>query len=115
MDVNSKKATIEFDEKVISAQEVARAMNYTPHMMGPKMQYGGLLLLSVEGIKDKAAGKKVTSALMNVKGVGKVMVDPRQEAVGILFASKGKVTSKQLIEALEKAGLKGSQFGVGAK
>lgn len=111
MDFITKKAAIEFDEKLISAQEVARALSYTPHMMGPNMQYVGLLVLFVEGVKNKATGKKATAALSKVKGVGKVIVDPRQEAVGIQFTGKGKVTSKQLIEALEKAGLKGGQFG----
>lgn len=115
MDFPTKKANIKFDEKIVSAQEVARAMSYTPHMMGPNMQYGGMLVLSVEGLKNKANGKKASAALSKVKGVGKVIVDPRQEAVGIQFTGKGKVTSKQLLDALEKAGLTGSQFGPASK
>lgn len=115
MDLNSKKAVIEFDEALISAQEVARAMFYTPHVMGPKMQYSGLLLLSVEGVRNKAAAKKATTALSKVKGVGKVMLDSRQEVVGIQFFGKGKVTSKQLFETLDKAGLKGAQFSSDGK
>jgi copper chaperone CopZ len=106
-----KYAKAEFDESVISAQEVARAMAVTPHMMGKDMQYGGILLLSVAGVNDEATGKKVTTALSKVEGVAKVTLYSKQQAVGIQFTGKGKVTSKQLIEALEAAGLKGAQYG----
>jgi copper chaperone CopZ len=115
VDFNSKRAMIEFDEKLISAQEVARAMSYAPHMMAPNMHYGGVLVLSVEGVKNKATGKKAASALKKVKGVGQVLVDPREEAIGVQFAATGKVTSKQLIEALDKAGLKAGQYHAQAK
>ncbi len=111
MNFKGKYATIDFDEKVISAQEVARAMYQARHMMGPDMQYGGTLLLSVPGAKDKATGAKATAALSKVEGVAKVTFFPQQKAVSIAFAAKGKVTSKQLIEALEEAGLKGVQYG----
>jgi copper chaperone CopZ len=104
---------IEFQEDVISAQQVARAMSATPHMMGRDMQYGGLLVLSVAGVNDKATGTKATAALSNVEGVAKVRLYPQQEAVGIEFSDKGRVTSKQLIEALEEAGLKGTQYVTG--
>jgi copper chaperone CopZ len=110
VDFKGKYATTEFDERVISAQEVARAMSVTPHMMGRDKQYGGILLLSVASAKDEAAGKKAKAVLSKVEGVSKVTVYPKQEAVGIDFTGKGKVTSKQLIEALEKAGLKGAQY-----
>lgn len=111
MDFNGKYATTEFDESVISAQEVGRAMAVTPHMMGRNMRYGGMLLLSIAGFKDEATGKKATAALSKVEGVAKVKLYPQQEAAGIEFTGKGKVTSKQLIEALEAAGLKGTQYG----
>jgi Cd2+/Zn2+-exporting ATPase len=110
VDFTAKRAMIGFDEKVISAQEVARAMSYTPHAMGPNLHYAGILVLSVEGVKNQAAAKKARAALSKVKGVGKVIVDPRQEAVGIQFTATGKVTSKQLIDTLEKAGLEAAQF-----
>lgn len=110
MDFKDKDATVAFDEKVISAQEVGRAMSMTPHMMGRNLQYGGILLLRVRGVKDEATAKKAKEALRNVEGVKKVTLYPQQEAVGIEFAGKGKVTSKQLIEALEKAGLKGTGY-----
>lgn len=87
-------------------------MYVTPHMMGKDMQYGGILVLSVPGVKEEAAGKKAQAALSKVEGVAKVTLYPKQEAIGIEFTGKGKVTSKQLIEALEAAGLKGTQYGM---
>jgi copper chaperone CopZ len=108
---NTKSANINFDEKVISAQEVARAMYQAPHAMGPKMQYGGALLLSVPDAKDKAAGAKATVALRKVEGVANVMFFPQPRTVGIQFTDKGKVTSADLFSALEQEGLKGRQYG----
>jgi copper chaperone CopZ len=98
---------------VISAQQLARAMSDTPHMMGRDMQYGGMLVLSVDGVNDKATGTKATTALGKVDGVARVKLYPEQEAVGIEFNDKGKVTSKQLIEALAEAGLKGGPYVTG--
>ncbi len=112
VDFRGKSATTEFDESVISAQEVARAMSGTPHMMGRDMQYGGILLLSVAGVNDEATGKKATAALSKVEGVAKVTLYPKHQAVGIEFKSNGKVTSKRLIDALEAGGLKGTQYGM---
>jgi len=108
---NTKSANVNFDEKVISAQEVARAMYQTAHAMGPKMQYSGALLLSVPDAKDKATGAKATAALKKVEGVANVTFYPQPKTVGIQFTDKGKVTSADLIDALEKEGLKGRQYG----
>jgi copper chaperone CopZ len=94
VDFKTKSAKAEFDENVISAQEVARAMSGTPHMMGKGMQYGGSLLLRVAGVNDEATGKKATTALSKVEGVAKVTPYPKQQAVGIAFTGKGKATSK---------------------
>ena len=95
---------------MLPAQQLARAMSATPHMMGRGMQYGGLLVLSVPGVNEKATGTKATTALNKVEGVTKVTLYPEQEAVGVEFSDKGKVTSKQLVAALEDAGLKGTQY-----
>ena len=54
MNFKGKYATVAFDESVISAQEVARAISDTPHMMGRSMQYGGALLLSVAGVNTQS-------------------------------------------------------------
>ena len=110
MDFKGKYATIEFQEDVISAQQVARAMSATPHMMGRDMQYGGLLVLSVAGVNEKPTGMKATAALSKVEGVARVTLYPQQEAVGIEFNDKGKVTSKELLAALDEAGLKGARY-----
>ncbi len=110
MDFQDKDAVVRFDEKLISAQEVARAMAMTPHMMGRVMQYGGMLLLRVPGVKQEATAKKAKAALSEIEGVKKVTIYPQKDAVGIEFASKGKVTSKQLIEALDGAGLKAGEY-----
>ena len=115
VDFKGKYATIEFEEKAISAQAVARAMSVTPHMMGRDMQYGGMLLLSVAGVKDEAAGMKAKAALSKVEGVARVTLYPQQQAVGIEFTGKGNVTSKQLLEALDAAGLMGGQYGMASR
>ena len=112
VNINMKSANINFDEKVISAQELARAMSQTAHAMGPKEHYGAMLVLSVPDAKDKATGAKAVAALKKVAGVANVTFYPQPKTVGIQFADKGKVTSADLISALEKEGIKGSQFAV---
>jgi copper chaperone CopZ len=110
VDFKGKYATVELHEDVLPAQQLAQALSATPHMMGRGMQYGGILVLSVPGVNDKAAGTKATTALGKVEGVTKVTLYLEQGAVGIEFSDKGKVTSKQLIAALEEAGLKATQY-----
>ena len=105
-----KYAVIAFDENTISAQGVANAMSGTAHMMGKGMQYGGTLLLRVPGVNEGPKATKAISALKEVEGVAKVNLYPKQQAVGIQFTGKGKATSKQLLDALSAAGLKGSQY-----
>jgi copper chaperone CopZ len=112
VDWQSKNATVDFDENLISAQEVVQAVVATPHMMNRNMHYGAVLYLSVPGVKDRATGDKASAVLGKVEGVAKVTVFPQQEAVGIEFASRGKVTTRQLIEVLQQNGLKGDQFTV---
>ena len=105
-----KYAKITFDENALSAQAIARAMSGTAHMMGNDMHYGGILVLSVPGVNQEVTATKVTAALNQVKGVAKVLLYPRQQAVGIQFTGKGNVTSKQLLDALAAAGLEGAQY-----
>ena len=113
VDFKTKAATISFDEIAISAQEIARALSDTPHMMGGDMQYGGALVLSVASLKHQAIGQKARDALSKVEGVSKVTLFPKQEAVSVEFSDKGNVTSKHLIEALNEVGLKGRHYGSG--
>lgn len=105
----TKWATLEFDEGVISAQEISHAMFQAPHAMGKDMKYGGFLLLSLPDAKDKATQKKATSTLEKVEGVAKAVYYPQTKFVAIQFADKGKVTSTQLLKVLEDAGFKASQ------
>ena len=84
-------------------------MFQAPHAMGKDMKYGGYLLLSLPDAKDKAMQKKATSTLEKVEGVAKAVYYPQTKFVAIQFADKGKVTSKQLLKALEDEGLKASQ------
>lgn len=79
-------------------------------MMGPRMQYGGWLALSVPELTDAASAKKATDALTNVKGVAKAVPYIKQRAVGVQLTADGKLMTKDLIEALTKAGLKASNL-----
>jgi copper chaperone CopZ len=110
----NKLAVVDYDESVISAQEVSRAMFQAPHAMGANMKYGAFLLLSVPAA-NKATGKKATTALEKVAGVAKAVFYPQTKAVAIQFSDKGKVTSAVLIKALEDAGLKAGQYGAKIK
>jgi copper chaperone CopZ len=105
VDWKTKNAHVEFDESLVPAQKVARLIADTPHMMGSKMHYGGLLVLKVDEIKDDATAKPAKEALGKVKGVERVVAHPAQHSVEVQFATKGDVTTKQLIEALKTAGL----------
>ena len=111
----TKWATVEFDESKISAQEVSRTMFQAPHAMGKDMKYGGYLLLSLPDAKDKATQAKATTTLEKVEGVVKAVYYPQTKFVAIQFADKGKVTSTQLIKALDDEGLKASQAGAKTK
>lgn len=106
VDWNTKNARVSFDESVVSAQKIADAFARTPHMMGGNMQYGAWLALKVDGVKDDATAKKAKEVLSAVKGVSRVAVYPAQESVGIAFSTDGKLSSADLIAALNDAGLK---------
>jgi copper chaperone CopZ len=111
----NKLATVVFDENVISAQEISRAMFQAPHAMGANMKYGAFLLLSVPDARDKATGSKAVAALNKVEGVAKAMFYQQSKSVAIEFADKGKATSTELIKALEDAGVKGTLYGAKGK
>jgi copper chaperone CopZ len=110
VDWNSKNAWVTFDDRQISAQRVAQAIDATPHMMGGGMHYHASLALKVAGVKDAAAGQPAKDALGKVPGVANVFVYPQQEAVAIDFAKDGNLTSQQLIDVLAKAGMKASVY-----
>jgi copper chaperone CopZ len=106
VDWKTKNAVIEFDESVLPAQRIAQLIAATPHMMGSHMHYGGWLTLKVPDLKDEATAKKIKDLLRKVEGVRVVGTYPKQHSVRIAFATKGKVTSSQLIDVLAKEGIK---------
>ena len=103
-------AQVEFDEAALPAQEVAELIAKTPHMMGAKMHYGGWLAIKVEEIKDDATAKPVREALGKIEGIKQTVAYPKQHAIGIQFAAKGRVSDRQLIDALAKAGYHGANL-----
>ena len=108
VDWKTKNAKIEFDEAVLPAQALSQKIAGTAHMMGAEMHYGGWLALKVPSIKDEASGKAAKDTLSKVNGVSQVAVYPQQHSVGVLFKGDGKLTSKDLIDALAKEGIEAS-------
>jgi copper chaperone CopZ len=108
VDWSTKNALVEFDESVIPAQKVAKMIAGTPHMMGNDMRYTGWLALKVADVDKDEIAAKAKESLGKVKGVAKIAIYPKQGSVGIAFTDDGKVTIRDLLSALEAAGLKGS-------
>jgi len=109
VDWNTKSARLDFDESVLPAQRLAQTIADTPHMMGGDMHYAGWLALKVPELKDTTA-KDVTDVLTKLSGVTRVQPYVSQHAIGVEFNSTGKVTSRQLIDALTKAGIKAANY-----
>lgn len=110
VDWNAKNAKVEFDEHVLPAQALAAAIDSTPHMMGAGMKYGGWLALKVPSITNEASGQKAKEVLSKVDGVKTVAVYPAQHSAAVLFAGKGTISSKQIIELLGKEGIEATNF-----
>jgi copper chaperone CopZ len=106
VDWKTKNARIEFVEALLPAQRVSQLIAGTPHMMGSNMHYGGWLALKVPDLKDDATAKQVNEVLSKVKGVKQVATYPARHSVGVAFATKGDLTSAQLIDVLTEAGIK---------
>jgi copper chaperone CopZ len=106
VDWQTKNARIEFDENLIPAQTLAQRIAGTAHMMGGGMRYDGWLALQVPDVKDEAKAKQVKEVLGKLKGVKQAVAYPAQQSVGVQFTSDGKLTSQQLIDALDEAGFK---------
>jgi Cu+-exporting ATPase len=105
VDWNTKNAKVEFDESVLSAQALAKAIGATPHMMGSSMKYEGWLALKVPSIKDDATAKTAQAVLEKVTGVAKVATYIKQQSVAIEFKPDGALISQDLIKALADAGI----------
>lgn len=101
----TKNAKVEFDEQLITAQQLSSRIAATPHMMGGQMQYGGWLALKVPEIGAEGNADKAKAALAKIKGVSAVAVYVPQKSIGISFTGQGSLTSVQLIDALKAAGL----------
>jgi mercuric ion binding protein len=110
VDWNTKKANVVFDESVLPAQALAAAIDGTPHMMGGGMRYSGWLALKVPSVTDEASGKKAKDALAKVEGVKSIAVYPKEHSAAVLFAGKGTVSSRQVIDALAMEGIEATNF-----
>ena len=110
VDWKSKSARVTFDENIVPAQKVAELIATTPHMMGADMQYSGSLALSVPAVKDAKQAQLAKQSLSKVPGVSKVTPDPKQGVIAVTFSERGKVTSEQLIAALQEAGLEAATY-----
>ena len=112
LDWKTKNAHIEFDEHIISAQQLSERIASTAHMMGGDMKYSGWLALSVADIKesDDASWNLLKEALGKLKGVKQVAVYNSKLAVGVRFDVKGELTSTELIAAMADNGFKLSNY-----
>ena len=110
VDWRTKNAKLEFDESQVAAQTISQLIQSTPHMMGGELQYGGWLALKVPALADEETASRVRETLGELEGVKNVKAYLRQKAIGIRFAEDGSLTTQQLVEELEKAGIKASTF-----
>jgi copper chaperone CopZ len=109
VDWATKSAKVQFDENVISATQVADAVARTPHMMGGGMRYSGTLALSAPALdKDKVTVAR--EALEKLPGVAKVNVFPSTHTLTVQFKDNAKLTSMELINALDQIGLKAKTY-----
>jgi copper chaperone CopZ len=106
VDWATKSAKIEFDE----VQQLAAVVAATPHMMGGRLSYGSWLALNVPGIKDDASANMAEMAVHDIKGVTGVGASATRHTLSVQFAKDGSVSSQQLIDALEGAGFKASNY-----
>jgi len=104
VDWKTKSARIEFDEKALTAQQLARLIAATPQMMGGNMHYAGWLALKAPEIKDEASAKRAQEVLKKVEGVNRVIAYPAQHSLVVSFTAKGNLTTRALIDKLNEAG-----------
>lgn len=110
VDWSTKSAKVQFDETLISANQVADAVARTPHMMGRGMTYSGALALSVPAVTDKDAAKNAVEALRKLPGVAKVNAFPTTHTLTVQFKDGASLTSSQLIDALDQVGMKAKTY-----
>jgi copper ion binding protein len=73
---------------------------------GTRHVFRAVLLLNLDGVKDKAAADKVQSALKKVEGVRDVAVSVEKKEATVEFDPKGYSTMKQLVDSIQTAGYK---------
>ncbi|HEV3138043.1 MAG TPA: hypothetical protein VGZ26_09060, partial [Pirellulales bacterium] len=78
--------------------------------MGGGMKYSGSLALSVPAIRDKDTGKAAADTLRKLAGIAKVDVFPSTHTLTVQFKDGGKLTSSQLVDALDQAGIKAKTY-----
>ena len=112
VDWKTKNARVEFDEKVIPAQQLSNRIATTSHMMGGDMKYSGWLALEVAELKesDDVEWDRLKDALGKVEGVRQVLAYKATSGVGVRFAPKGELTSLKLIAAMTDAGFKVANY-----
>ena len=110
VDWETKNAKVEFDESKLPAQKVSQLIAATPHMMGASMHYGSWLALKAPDVKDDATAKNAKEVLGKVAGVKAAEAFPAQHIVEVQFASEGKTTTSDLIDALAGAGIKAETY-----
>ena len=79
-------------------------------MMGSDMKYGGWLALRMPEIQDDSAAEKANKTLEGIQGVKTVAVYTKQGSIGVQFAAQGRNTTNELVDALNEAGLEGSNY-----
>lgn len=112
VDWKTKNARVEFDEKLIPAQQLSIRIAATSHMMGGDMKYSGWLALQVADLKesDDAEWDRLKDALGKVEGVKQIVAYKSKSGVGVRFAAKGELTSMSLITAMTDSGFKLSNY-----
>ena len=103
---DTKMAKVQFDEATLPASRIAQLIAATPHMMGPSMHYDAWLVLKAPDLKDDAAAAKAKDALKKIAVVKSVNAYLKQQLIEIQFATDGKATGAELIDALSAAGIK---------
>lgn len=97
------QAEVDFDANQAPVQALAQAVEQAG---GTRHMFGATLLLSLDGVKDKAAADRVQAALQKVPGVRAVAVLVEKKQATVEFTQKGSSTLKQLTDAVQKAGYK---------
>lgn len=102
--LKSQNAKIEFDERIISAQAVARCI--TEQFMSEHSEpLAASIFLKVPSIRNKATAQLPVHILHKVRGVESVMLRLGLQAVEVRLMLNGDLTTQDLIRALAVEGI----------